>query len=89
MPKGTWRPVRVRKVVGVPPPMGKRGRPQRDNGAPAALMRMQVGDCYDIDRGEKALEELARRLRRIYDVDRRWTVRPSGKPGWSRIWRVF
>jgi hypothetical protein len=88
MGKLPWQPARIRRVLGVKPPPEVRGKDRRTDGIPELFMKMQLEDCYDVERGRAGLEELARRLRHIYDVERKWIIRPSGRPGWSRVWRV-
>lgn len=78
----------VKKVNGAPMPTERRGR-KPSFLVVDTLLKMQVGDCYDMNRNRRFLDSLARRLRRQYDMERQWTVRETDRHGWSRVWRVL
>jgi hypothetical protein len=86
-PKGS-KPAAWEPVYGVPAPTV---RERNEEGIADLLMRMAVGECYDINRSRPPLYELCRTIRRVYDVDHtkmKWILRPSGRPKWTRVWRV-
>lgn len=68
------------------PPLPKAGPPRTER-VYDELMKLGVGKAIDVSRDPPALRAYAQRLRRFYDEEARFVIRPV-RPGWSRIWRI-
>lgn len=78
--------VEIRKTD-KPLPERKPARPRRIE-VYEALEAMAVGDSIEVSRNVKSTEQYIYRFRRDKGRDVRFKIRPSGKLGWTDVWRV-
>ena len=76
----------VEPVVGVLPPVLRRGR--KPSPVPDRLLRIAFGECADVNRPIYAVRRQVELLKERLDFQGRFIIRDTGRPGWSRVWRV-
>ena len=77
----------VEKVVDAPPPPRTRGRPARSE-VPDRLLSVDVGECIDLSRSAATIKSHVHVIKKRLDSTARFIIRDTGRPGWSRVWRV-
>lgn len=74
------------------PPTARVGRGRHSTTRDAMftlLAQMEIGGATaDVNRARTHVLRLVYLFRVEYGRERRYIVRPTGRPGWSRIWRI-